>query len=77
MAKYLAIDPMCRRSGLCSKVEKGGGLLCPSKLPLKFEVSKESRICQTRTNILTLTGMSRAVEFAKEYSSMTVIDKTF
>ena len=31
---YPVLEPMCRRSGLCNKVENGGGLYCPSRLPL-------------------------------------------
>lgn len=72
---YFVFDPIWHSSGLCSNVEKDGGSYCPSRLPLKFGVSKEAQAeVKKRTNILTLTGNSRATEFAKEYSSMTVID---
>ena len=40
---YLVFDPTWRSSGLCSNVEKDGGSYCPSRLPLKFGVSKEAQ----------------------------------
>ena len=34
---------MCLKSGLRNRVEKGGGLYWPSKLPLELYVSKEDQ----------------------------------
>lgn len=70
MLRYLVFDPICLRSGFCSNVEKGGGWYGPSKLSLEFCQQRRSTGLFSRTNILTLTGKSRALEFANEYSSM-------
>lgn len=70
MLRYLVFDPTCLRSGLCSNVEKGGGWYGPSKLSLELCQQRRSTGLLSGTNILTLTGKSRALEFANEYSSM-------
>ena len=75
MLRYLVFDPICLRSGLCSNVEKGGGWYGPSKLSLEFRQQRRSTRLFSRTNILTLTGKSRALEFANEYSSMALLKR--
>lgn len=70
MLRYLVLDPICLKSGLCSNVEKGGGWYGPSKLSLELCQQRRSTGLLSGTNILTLTGKSRALEFANEYSSM-------
>ena len=44
LCTHPVFEPICLRSGLCKRVERGGGLYCPSKLPLKVEsVNKSER----------------------------------
>lgn len=35
-SQHLMFEPTCLRSGRCSRVEKGGGVKCPSRLPLQL-----------------------------------------
>ena len=38
---HLVFEPICLRSDLCKSVEKGGGLYCPSRLPLKLHLARK------------------------------------
>ena len=63
-------EPRCLRSGRCSRVEKGGGLKCPSRLPLQTFSMIHPAFCIAGTDILTWIGKSTSVDLANEYSSM-------
>jgi hypothetical protein len=66
---YFKFDPICLRSGLLMRVEKGIAVCSPSRLTLR-DVSYILLLLLRKTDILILTGISTASELAKEKGSM-------